>query len=351
MATNVSELSMTSSQAAAPPRSRISAFDFMKGALVFVMVGYHWLNYFSDNQSLYKYLRFLTPSFIFITGFLISSVYLPRYDRRSWQIPARLLQRGLKLFLLFIGLNLTLWSLSAVNGGPALLASRISLNSLLDLAISGSTHSADGKVASFYILLPISYLLLVSSGVLSLLRFQRHAIEWASAIAMLGALALYQFGTENANLEMLAIGLLGVAIGCIPLATITGVVMRPLLIVPAYLLYTVAIAVWDTLYPLQIVGVLLNLTILYFLADRSDDSSRVSRCLLLLGKYSLFGYLVQLAILQVLARAFRLIPESSVALGLTFISAPVLTVLAVVVLDRMRSRAPFVNTVYTAVFA
>ena len=50
---------------------RIPALDFTKGTLVLIMVLYHWVNYFIGNQwGYYRYLRFLTPSFIFITGFM-----------------------------------------------------------------------------------------------------------------------------------------------------------------------------------------------------------------------------------------------------------------------------------------
>lgn len=48
---------------------RIPALDFTKGALVLTMVLYHWLNYFVGVTGYYyRYLHFLTPSFIFITG-------------------------------------------------------------------------------------------------------------------------------------------------------------------------------------------------------------------------------------------------------------------------------------------
>ena len=56
--------------------------------LVLFMVLYHWLNYFvTPFGDMYKYLRFLTPSFIFITGFLISNVYLERYDIADRRVP------------------------------------------------------------------------------------------------------------------------------------------------------------------------------------------------------------------------------------------------------------------------
>src|SRR5690349_11729639 len=69
------------------PAGRNPALDFTKGVLVLLMVLYHWINYFVTREGdLYRYLRFITPSFIFITGFLIApagiqaagGVYIPK---------------------------------------------------------------------------------------------------------------------------------------------------------------------------------------------------------------------------------------------------------------------------------
>src|ERR1700761_1941077 len=82
--------------------NRIPAFDFTKGALVLFMVLYHWLNYFyGPYGKIYTYLRFLTPSFIFITGFLISHVHFAKYGAGSTKLSKRLFLRGLKLLAVF----------------------------------------------------------------------------------------------------------------------------------------------------------------------------------------------------------------------------------------------------------
>src|ERR1700733_9750228 len=87
--------------------TRIPAFDFTKGTLVLFMVLYHWLNYFyGPSGNIYTYLRFLTPSFIFITGFLISHVHSSKYGIDNPRLPKRLLVRGVKILGLFILLNL-----------------------------------------------------------------------------------------------------------------------------------------------------------------------------------------------------------------------------------------------------
>src|SRR5277367_1026838 len=93
--------------ASAPKAQRISALDFTKGALVLIMVLYHWINYFIGSQwEYYRYLRFLTPSFICVTGFMISNVYLSKYDASDPRLPKRLFTRGLKLLAVFLVLNL-----------------------------------------------------------------------------------------------------------------------------------------------------------------------------------------------------------------------------------------------------
>ena len=96
-----------SSLEAAPTRvPRDAAIDFTKGALVLFMVLYHWLNYFVGPQGhFYNYLRFLTPSFIFISGFMISRIHLGRYENNGLRLAKRLTVRGLKLLALVFLLN------------------------------------------------------------------------------------------------------------------------------------------------------------------------------------------------------------------------------------------------------
>src|SRR5882724_12530804 len=91
-----------------PKSQRIPALDFTKGTLVLLMVLYHWINYFIGQEVTYyyKYLRFLTPSFIFIAGFMISNVYLSKYAAADPRLSKRLFTRGLKLFAIFLSLNL-----------------------------------------------------------------------------------------------------------------------------------------------------------------------------------------------------------------------------------------------------
>src|SRR5215472_8504052 len=84
---------------------RIDALDMTKGVLVVAMVVYHSFNYSTDYTLGFKYLPFLPPSFILITGFLISRLYFTPEAARDSGVYGRLLYRGFRLLLLFTILN------------------------------------------------------------------------------------------------------------------------------------------------------------------------------------------------------------------------------------------------------
>ena len=116
---------------------RLPVLDFTKGALVLTMVVYHWLNYFYSSQGdVYRYLRFLTPSFIFITGFLISNIYLSKYRSADSGLSKRLAQRGLKLIAVFVVLNLGRMLMFPESSREQMLSAHSSISSLVS-AIHG----------------------------------------------------------------------------------------------------------------------------------------------------------------------------------------------------------------------
>jgi hypothetical protein len=57
---------------------RTPALDFTKEAWVSIMVQQHWINYFWGPQDI-RYLIFLIPGLIFISGFIISN-----WKSRPW---------------------------------------------------------------------------------------------------------------------------------------------------------------------------------------------------------------------------------------------------------------------------
>ena len=323
---------------------RIAALDFTKGALVLLMVLYHWLNYFARPDLDYRYLRFLPPSFIFITGFLISHQYLSAPGAAGARVSLRLVTRALKLLLIFAVLNIV--RAAIVPGGGL---ADIGAANLLNVFTIGPAPTE--KVISFYILIPISYLLVLSAALLFPHRVFRHVVHLCCAVLLASIAALSVAGVQSQNLEFVTIGMLGALAGFVPLAKINALGRPFFLLALAYICYVAAITAWNTPFALLVVGVCLTLLIIYRvgIADVKEDWLR--RHVILLGKYSLFGYIAQIAILQVLSSGLRRVDLGSSVFEISFLLAFALTMITVEVVHRVKARSIVVDRLYKAAFA
>jgi peptidoglycan/LPS O-acetylase OafA/YrhL len=335
-----------------PPR--ITALDFTKGALVLTMVLYHWINYFvGADWPWYFYLRFLTPSFIFVSGFVVANVYLTRPGAADARTVRRLLSRGFKLLAVFIVLNLIRSALLLrMSGGGNMASIRPGGGFFFEVLVSGDVSTATGKVVAFYILVPISYLLLLSAALLLPCRRFRYTFHVATLAFLSSVAILAAYGLRSYNLEFVTIGLLGVLIGYVPLAKINRHVAHPFALAIAYTCYLAAITRWNVPFILLVPGTALSVGVIYLIGLRGSDEGWTQRHIILLGKYSLFGYVAQIAILQLLSLALhRLHSSGPIVLALSFVAAFVLTSGAVVAVDRGRARSTVFDQAYKVVFA
>lgn len=329
--------------AAAPKMSRLFALDFVKGALVLVMVLYHWMNYFIGlDTDFYKYLRFLTPSFIFVTGFLVAHVYLRRFAAGEGRIPARLIQRGFKLLAIALALNGVAMLL-----GTGLAANRTGGLSHGDLAWAYLIGSAP---VAFSVLVPIGYLLMLSAGLLVGSRHFKALFHLVSAILILTAFSCERTVFQNGYLEMLSIGMLGVSAGHIPIAAINRTVQHWAIVLISYVAYLWAITVWNAVYIMQVVAVCVNLAVLYRLGSGTVKARGIKRAVIRLGEYSLFAYIAQIVILQFLRTSVRVFGLGAAGAYVALFVSAACTVLSVELLDRARRRVTVVNRLYTLVF-
>jgi len=330
---------------------RIVALDYTKGMLVLIMVLYHWINYFWIAQD-NRYLRFLTPSFIFITGFIISNVYLTKYGVKDPKLFKRLVERGLKILGVFICLNVIR---SLVLSGSALWtvpSARPSVSSLIEVFTIGTGGGGgQSKLLAFYILVPISYLLIISALILGLTRFYRHMVWVVCALSILCVPGLAFFGLQSPNLELVSIGMLGMVAGSVSIEKINSFVGHPYWLAVAYVFYLAAISWWNVIYPLQIIGVCLSLMIIYLLGQPRGEAGKFTNCVLLLGKYSLFGYIAQIAVLQILRRALNDVDSEALVLVLSFVLGFALTIVAVEAVERLRAIFHPLDKIYKAIFA
>ncbi|HEY1805441.1 MAG TPA: OpgC domain-containing protein [Terracidiphilus sp.] len=335
-----------------PKSQRIPALDFTKGALVLIMVVYHWINYFIDPEWKYLfYLRFLTPSFIFISGFMISHVYLSKYSAADARLSRRLITRGLKLFAIFVVLNLARDVIAPSSGAGKAALGMVSAKILVMFFIFGNLPAEGPKLVSFSILVPISYLLVASGALMPLYRSYRYVFHIACFGLLLASLIFGYAGARNFNLEFVAIGMLGVLVGFAPIEAIESVRRHPYVLTLAYLSYLIAITIWNVPFLLLIVAVFLNLCILYLVGASGNSASAARNEVILLGKYSLLGYIAQVAILQLLSKGFQHINLGATRWLGSFAAAVILTILTVEAVDRVRARSNSADRLYRAVFA
>ena len=331
---------------------RIPALDFTKGALVLVMVLYHWMNYFLRlSWTYYKYLHFLTPSFIFIAGFMISNVYLSKYAATDPRLSKRLLTRGLKLLAVFFVLNLARTLVVPIFGTGATVRNAVDFRNAFAVFVSGNVPVAGGKLVAFPILVPISYLLMLSGALMFPYRFYKYTFHVVCVLLLLAVAIRGLTGAPSPNLECITIGMMGVLTGFAPISAISDFIRHPYALAFAYFCYTIAITVWNIPFPLLIVGVYLSVMVIYLVGASGSKFGSIRSEFILLGKYSLFGYISQIAILQLLGAGFRRANFGLAALAASFFVAIALTIVSVEVVDRARARMPGIDSLYKAVFA
>jgi len=323
---------------------RIDALDFTKGILVLIMVLYHWLNYFvTGHDWIYKYLRFLPISFVFISGFLISQVYLSKYKRADLTIPKRLLVRGLKLLAIVAILNLAPRII-----GFSIFRMRVSEWSAGDFARDFFTGT---QPLAFSVLVPIAYLLMLSAG-LSFIARHWESVYYVFSLALVAGCALGEArGINSGYLQTLSIGMLGVCVGHFSIEKINSLLKHGSLIVITYVAYLIGITVLTDTYLLQICGVCVTLLVIYWCGTRLADERTVGYTAILLGQYSLFSYIIQIVILQILRGCLRPFGSGAAMSVAAFALCIAGTILSVMALKMARRRAPIVNTMYKAVFA
>jgi uncharacterized membrane protein len=321
--------------------------DIVKGLLVLLMILYHWLNYFVTNDgAVYRYLRFVTPSFIFISGFVITNVYLAKYRIGERQLHWKLLVRGLKLLALFTGLNLGASLLVPTNYDGTTLGVGKFLGSAFAVYVIG-----DGRGAAFEVLVPIGYLLAVSSALLWGYRVHRHFLLGSWLAGVVGVYVLKWKGTGSGNVELITMGLLGMMAGCLTREVIDRIQRGAAAWIGVYAIYLVVLRVYDVRYEVQVVGLVLNVGLLYLAALRLGEGSAIARQVIALGKYSLLAYVAHIAILQALARAMRPWDLGASSYGLSLGAALMLTVLAIQATVWARTRSARLDALYRGVFA
>ncbi len=163
------------------------------------------MNFFSTaSQAAFGYVRFVTGSFIFISGYIIVIFYEKRLIADRWKTSLRLLIRGFKLLLIFTFLNVSMWLTGISNPAKTTIGTNNIITSAKFIYIFNTP-----RIAAFQVLLPIAYLILLAPFIMMLSRFIRNI-----ALILL-TIASYLLSADSANVttDLITIGFVGMMCG------------------------------------------------------------------------------------------------------------------------------------------
>ena len=329
-----------------PQPTRLAALDMTKGVLVFFMVAYHSLNYSNQYFLGFRYLSFLPPSFILISGFVISKIYSSRYDARDKRMHRRLVTRGVKLLLLFTALNVAMQLLLGRNRHGQSSGVADYFRHWPEVYLTGS-----GRYAAFSVLLPIAYLLMFAPAVILVSHWRPIALPVLTALLCGLSVALEMTGIANFNLNLFTAGILGMLLGGMSDRFLYG--LRNVFLLSA-LVYGFSFylgTIYGETFAIQLIGAVAALSAIFSFCLKIGEFGRGPSLLALMGRYSLISYIVQIATLQALSLLIgRPNPLSLGSVGL-FVGTSLIMILAIRSIDFMRVRSPYFAHTYKALFA
>jgi hypothetical protein len=279
-------------------KTRDAHFDILKGFLVLIMVAHHTLEYFAGpNYPLIRYLDFVTGGFVFAAGFLSSFTQQLNPVVIRVKAARRLLTRGFKILAVFIVVNCLLGLTFHQSSSGKSFGGQVIISHLPRILIAG-----DKRLVAFAILVPIAYTL-IALAVLTVLTESKWTLCIVAAI-LLGydtAIAPLPY-----NLYFLAMGLSGAAAGKLvdraAVVSASRTAPRALMLTGAAL-YMGAITVLPSDNAiLYVAGIFCVLASAYAYAGTLELFRLPFSSLVMLGRYSLVGYLAQIFFLQILAR-------------------------------------------------
>lgn len=333
------------------PHARDHVIDFTKGFLVITMVAYHTLNYFlAGYHTLYAYVGYVTQAFIFYSGFMCGTIYFRKFLDNKTAIYQRLIIRGLKLIVLFFILNVFIHAILQKNFNDQDMGLGLLFNNLFSVFVTGSE-----RIGRFTILLPIGYVLVISPLLINLHRFKY--LFFFSLFAGILIITLFKISLFF-NLVCLVTGIAGVFSGLIYNEKFIALNTRPLryaLIALLLLFLFVFIPFYSdprayfAAYFLYIIVIIYNL---HLLGGYLKPSGFMTKHILKFGQYSLYLYLAQIFILQILKKAFNF-QLSTVTIDhlLIFVSVNILLVGLCYLTDYLRNRISLIDKIYRFVFA
>lgn len=318
--------------------------DFVKGFLVICMAMYHSISYFTTaGYDGTKWLRFVTGSFIFISGYIVAVFYQNKFELNRKKICERLVVRGIKLLLVYTTINIMI-NLLGIQSHKAIHYDIESfLMSLNSIYIEGNYISS-----VFQIIVPIAYLLLLSPVILIIHKW-RKTIIFIISILLFAYVAL---NIDSFNLYGLLIGFVGLSVGLMRINNKKPILKHKAIIIIIFFITVFMMKYFDRNIISYVIGIMIILKTIYDFAKNQDLTNCFNKIVILLGQYSLLSYLMQIFFLQAI---YQLFIKQRFGLGYEVFSIFVIVtgflILLCVLLDLLRSKFILIDKSYKFIFS
>src|SRR5262249_39162176 len=155
--------------------------------------------------------------------------------------------------------------------------------------------------ASFQILLPISYLLIISPILLLFSEIRKFLI----LMSLIVAFCFSFFDIKSVNFGLGIIGIIGIYIGMVINRLEFSFFIKSRLIILFCLIICIFFMEYlDRNVMTYSIGIMIVSKLFYDLGMTSNLLNNINKSIILFGQYSLFCYLIQIIIIHILARTF-----------------------------------------------
>lgn len=318
--------------------------DYTKGFLVICMVIYHSITYFTTTgYDGTKYIRFVTGSFIFISGYIVSVFYHNKFIFNKVKTSKRLITRGLKLIFIFTFLNIII-SLAGIQSHKFVQYDiNLFLQSLRAIYVQGNSI-----YAVFQILVPIAYFLFLSP----LLLFFQNRKKTIMLLTILLLLIHVMFNISSFNLYGLLIGLVGFSVGFISVNQEQYAIKQKIFILLLFFISILLMPFFDKNIIFYSSGIIIILKLVYDFSITQNVTKHFNKFIVILGQYSLLNYLMQIFFLQGL---YQLFIKHRFDLGyesfVIFVITNIFLIFLCLLLDLLRNRFRIIDKSYKLIFA
>ncbi len=325
--------------------------DLIKGALVIAMIFYH-CTFNISGQNLYlahnitETLKFLHYAFLFISGYLCGFHYLPlSIVGSSNKVGQRLRMRAIKIFLIFLLTNVTLYVLGLAYSIETLLKE---ITSFHDVA-TNFILSVNGSFAAFEVLYYIAAFLFLASYVLTPIRI----------LVFCALMALMVWNFSEHLFSFVFIGSIGMLLGFLKTRvrfqkiTVTGVFSIVLFVL--FHIYKSNLYIFYQENTLLVLFMLILETLLWFATFLSIIKllkwSWLTDMLVIFGKYTLFAYIVQMFLIRIGAAILGKLGDYDIIFyTVNLLISTIVLYLVILLLDNWRHNQRLVNNIYKRIF-